>query len=151
MIRLSKDFRELLELFNHFCVRYLVVGAYSMSHYGYIRATGDLDLWIDIEKDNPKKVIQALNRFGFNFGEHLSDELSKPNKRLVVGQPPLQVDIMTTIDGVEFKEAYHVKKVFMIDDLQISIISYNDLVKNKEQTGRLKDRADVEELSKRNR
>jgi phage replication-related protein YjqB (UPF0714/DUF867 family) len=66
MMRLPKDFKELLQLLNSKKIEYLVVGGYAVAIYGYPRATGDIDIWIAISKENARKIVEALKEFGFN-------------------------------------------------------------------------------------
>ena len=146
MIRLPKDFKELLQLLNSKKIEYLVVGGYAVALYGYPRATGDMDIWIAISKDNAHKTVEALKEFGFDAPELTEELFLEKEKNIRMGNPPLRIEILTSIDGVEFTECYGNKKTVTIDDIDINFISLEDLKKNKKASGRYQDLADLENL-----
>lgn len=148
MIHLPKDFKDLLQLLNSKKIEYLVVGGYAVALYGYPRATGDMDIWIAISKDNAHKTVEALKEFGFNVPELKEEIFLEREKNIRMGNPPLRVKILTSIDGVEFDECYKDKKIITIDDIVINFISLEKLKKNKKSSGRHKDLDDLEQLEK---
>lgn len=146
MIRLPQDFKELLQLLNSKRIEYLVVGGYAVALYGYPRATGDMDIWIAISKDNAKKIVEALKDFGFDAPQLKEKLFLKKRKNIRMGNPPLRIEFLTSIDGVEFAECYRNKKTVKIDNIRINFISLKDLKKNKKASGRYQDLADLENL-----
>ena len=148
MIHLPKDFRELLQLLNSRKVEYLVVGGYAVALYGYPRATGDMDIWIALSKDNAHRTVEALREFGFDTPQLKEDLFLEKEKNIRMGNPPLRIEILTSIDGVEFAECYRNKMIVTIDDIDVSFISLEDLKKNKKASGRYQDLADLENLEK---
>jgi len=146
MMRLPKDFRELLQLLNSKRIEYLVVGGYAVALYGYPRATGDMDIWIAISEDNARKTVEALKEFGFSAPELKEELFLEREKNIRMGNPPLRIEILTSIDGVEFTECYRNKKSVTIDGIDINFISLEDLKKNKRVSGRYQDLADLENL-----
>ncbi len=129
-IRLARDFKEFLQLVRSAKIEYLLVGGYAVGHYGYPRATGDLDIWVAVSDANALKLVQALRQFGFDVAE-LTEELFKQPRRVIrMGVPPVRIEILTNIDGVT-----------------IDIISLEDLKRNKRAAGRHQDLDDVEKLS----
>lgn len=148
MIRLPPDFREFLQLLNLKKIEYLVIGGYAVALHGYPRATGDIDIWIGISKNNAQRIVEALKEFGFNISELKEGLFLEKNKNIRMGHPPLRIEILTSIDGVEFSECYKNKKTVTIDDLGIDFISREDLKKNKKASGRYQDLADLENLGK---
>jgi len=146
MMLLPKDFKELLQLLNSKKIEYLVVGGYAVALYGYPRATGDMDIWIAISKDNAHKTVEALKEFGFNTPQLKEELFLEKGKNIRMGNPPLRIEILTSIDGVEFTECYGNKKTVTIDDIDINFISLEDLKKNKKASGRYQDLADLENL-----
>ena len=148
MTRLPKDFKELLELLNSKKIEYLVVGGYAVALYGYPRATGDIDIWIASSKDNAHKIIEALKEFGFSVPELKKELFLEKEKNIRMGNPPLCIEILTSIDGVEFAECYGNRKTVTIDGTDIDFISLEDLKKNKKASGRYQDLADLENLEK---
>ncbi len=148
MMLLPKDFKELLQLLNLKKIEYLVVGGYAVALYGYPRATGDMDIWIAISKDNAHKTVEALKEFGFSAPQLKKELFLEKEKNIRMGNPPLRIEILTSIDGVEFTECYRNKKTVTIDDIDINFISLEDLKKNKKASGRYQDLADLENLEK---
>lgn len=148
MIHLPQDFKELLQLLNSKKIEYLVVGGYAVAFYGYPRATGDIDIWIAISKENAHKIVEALKEFGFDTPELKKELFLEKEKNVRMGNPPLRIEILTSIDGVEFSECYRNKKTLTIDAVEINFISFEDLKKNKKASGRYQDLADVENLEK---
>ena len=146
MMLLPKDFKELLQLLNSKKVEYLVVGGYAVALYGYPRATGDMDIWIAISKDNARKTVEALKEFGFNTPQLKKELFLEKEKNIRMGNPPLRIEILTSIDGVEFTECYRNKNTVTIDGIGINFISLEDLKKNKKASGRYQDLADIENL-----
>ena len=145
-MEIQQDFRDLLHLFNEQGVKYLVVGGYALAFHGAPRFTGDIDLWVRMSSSNASKILLALGEFGFgNLGIN-KDDLTKDDQVLQLGYPPVRIDIMTSIDGVDFDEAYTNREITKYGDININIISKNDLIKNKRATGRHRDLADVEAL-----
>ncbi len=111
-----------------------------------IRTTGDIDIWIAISKDNAQKTVEALREFGFDVPELKEELFLEKGKNIRMGVPPIRIEILTSIDGVEFPECY--KNTLTIDGIKINFISFQDLKKNKKASGRLLDLADLENLEK---
>ena len=123
-------------------VEFLVVGAYAMAVHGYPRATGDLDLWVFTSRENAEKVYKALGEFGAPLEQIDKDSFSKKGIIFQIGVAPCRIDIITQISGVEFEQAYPKRKEIEIDGIQIPVISKEDLIRNKESTGREKNKLD---------
>lgn len=148
MIRLPKDFKEFLRLLNSKRIEYLVVGGYAVAYYGYPRATGDMDIWIGISEDNAHKIVEAFREFGVGSPE-LKDELFlSKGKNIRMGNPPLRIEVLTSIDGVEFADCRRNREIVQIEDVEICFISFDDLKKNKKASARYQDLADLENLEK---
>jgi hypothetical protein len=143
---LSQDFKEFVQLLIKNNADYLVVGGYAVGMYGYPRFTGDLDIWLKSSKDNAARVLNALNEFGFASFNITEDDLTKEGNIIQLGYPPLRIDLITQIDGVSFDDCYTNKKIIEVDSLKINFIGYQDLLKNKKASGRLKDMDDLEHL-----
>jgi hypothetical protein len=147
MLNIPKDFREFIQFLNENNVRYLLVGGYAVAYHGHPRSTGDIDFFIDCQKDNARFLIRALESFGFSeLGLTLEDFSTKDNV-IQLGYPPLRIDILTSIDGVEFKEAWKNRLTITIQDLSINIIGLQDLLTNKHVSSRKIDKADEEALT----
>jgi predicted nucleotidyltransferase len=143
-IQLPPDFKEFLKLLNSGKVEYLVIGGYAVNYYGFPRATADLDIWISIDPENAGRVAQVLRDFGFAQAEAAT--FLKPRKVIRMGVPPLRLEILTSISGVEFAECYARRRKAELDGIAVSLIDLEDLKRNKRATGRLRDRLDLEQL-----
>lgn len=120
-----------------------MVGGYAMAFHGYVRATGDIDLWIRISDENAERVWRALQTFGAPLFDLNIEDLKIPGMVLQIGMVPSRIDIITQIDGVEFEEAWDEHKTVEIEKLQIPVIGKIQLLINKKSTGRTKDRNDA--------
>lgn len=146
MIRIPKDFKELLRLLNSSGVKYLVVGGYAVGYYGYPRPTGDLDIWILISPENASKVTSSLVEFGFSSTDLSEKFFLKEGNLVRLGLPPVRVEILTTVTGVSFDDCYKRKTTDTVDGVQVDFISLQDLKKNKKAIGTHKDLNDLENL-----
>jgi hypothetical protein len=146
MIRLPPDFKEFLQLLNEHDVRYLLIGGYAVGYHGYPRATVDMDIWVALQPDNARRVVSALQAFGFDLPELTEDLFLLPDKIIRMGVPPLRLEILTSISGVEFEECFNNRVVDMIDGVQVNLISLDHLRQNKKASGRYKDLSDLENL-----
>jgi predicted nucleotidyltransferase len=145
---LEKDFEDFVALLNKHHVDYMIVGGYALAFHGKPRHTGDLDIWIDISNDNAEKVTAVIADFGMrSLGIEKEDFLQK-GIITQIGYPPLRIDILNEIDGVDFKEAYISKLIIDVDGLMINYIGLDDLIKNKTSSGRQQDLTDVNSLKK---
>lgn len=145
---LAKDFEDFIRLLNNHQVEYMIVGGYALGFHGAPRYTGDIDIWINISGENADKMLQVIIDFGFATLGFERNDFLKPGYISQIGQPPLRIDILNSIDGVSFKEAEKNKQIIDIDGLAVAYVGLQDFIKNKEATGRLKDRSDIEEIKK---
>ncbi len=127
-------------------VKYLLVGGYAVAYYGYPRYTKDIDIWIECEERNAEKIIKLLKDFGFSSENLKKEDFLKEENIIQLGYPPTRIDILTSIDGVNFKECYDRKNTIAIDDVEVNIIDIEDLKKNKKASKRYQDLADLERL-----
>lgn len=145
------DFKELLKSFNAHGVKYLVVGGYAVSFHAQPRATKDLDIFIKADAENAHAVYAALVSFGAPLGGINPDDFADPEKFIRLGSEPVAVDLLPSIDGVDFDTAWSHRVSGMIDSdpanrLAAFFISQDDLIASKLAAGRTRDLADVEEL-----
>jgi predicted nucleotidyltransferase len=146
-VNLDPHFKELLESLNSAKARFLVLGGYAVIHYGYRRATNDLDIWIAIDPQNTENVAKALQRFGgFSAREMNQSLLRAKGKVFIFGREPVRVDILTSPSGLDFDESYGRRTVVDWDGVSVPLISLEDLRTNKRASGRAKDLADLEHL-----
>jgi hypothetical protein len=149
-LELPQDFKELLKSFNENKVKYLLIGGYAVGIHGHVRATNDLDLAISDDDENALRVVNALSDFGF-AGETVTTELfTQKNSVVRMGVAPVKIEILNYLHGPGFDAAYERKKTVKIEDIEVDVISLDDLYENKLIVGRHQDLADVENLRKKN-
>ena len=146
-VMMNPDFRDILSAFNAEGVEYLLVGAYAVAAYGLPRATGDIDLWVRSSPDNAERVWRALKRFGAPLEGLSLHDLATPDRVIQLGFPPRRIDLMTSIDGIDFESAWQQRVSIRVDDTDMPIISRQHLLVNKRATGRPQDIADIARLS----
>ena len=145
---MNEDFRDFLRALLDARARFLVVGAHALAVHGVPRATGDLDVWIDVSTENVERVWAGMLAFGAPV-ESLGvtpDDLTKPNVVVQIGTPPRRIDLLTSITGVTFDEAWPDRATHTVDDIAIPFLGRSSLVVNKRAVARLKDLADLEAL-----
>lgn len=143
---LSKDFKEFVELLNSNAVEYLIVGGYALAVHGQPRYTGDLDIWLGTSVKNIERVLKALSQFGFGSLGLKPGDFQEPGAMIQLGYPPVRIDLLTSIDGVAFDDAYPRRQVVSIAGLPLPILSLDDFKANKRASGRPKDIADLDSL-----
>ena len=140
---MNPDFSEMLSAFSAEGVEYLLVGAYAVAVHGLPRATGDLDLWVGTAGENPKRVRRALERFDAALDQLTLKDLTRRDVVFQIGVAPRRIDVMTSVDGVEFAAAWGRRMDTTLEGLTVHVMSRDDLIRNKKAAGRPQDRADV--------
>ncbi len=143
---MNQDFKDLLAEFNAHEVRYLVVGAHALAVHGKVRATKDLDLWVQPELQNARKALAALHAFGAPLQDLSEADLSRPGTVFQIGVAPLRIDVMTSIEGVDFKDAWNSRIEVGVAGLRVWVLSREHLIANKRATGRPQDTLDAQWL-----
>jgi hypothetical protein len=147
-MRVEQDFKEFIALLNNNNVQYLIVGGYAYSYYAEPRFTKDIDIFVATSVENANKLMAALEEFGFkNVGLTAADFLES-GKTIQLGQTPIRIDLLTSIDGVLFDEAWQNRTEGTFGDIPAYFIAKQDLLKNKRAAGRLQDIADSDKLNK---
>jgi hypothetical protein len=144
---LNQDFKEFIQLLNEYEVRYLVIGGYAVALHGHPRYTKDLDIWVDMELNNAKRLIDALAAFGFASVGLTQEDFIVPDRVIQLGYPPNRIDLVTTPDGVNFESCYQSRIEVEIQEIQVNFIDLDNLKINKKASGRLQDLADLERLN----
>ena len=142
----QKDFRDLLELLNAHKVEYLIVGAYALAFHGAPRYTGDMDIYVNPNPTNARRMMAALNDFGFGSVELSATDFEVEDKVVQLGFPPVRVDIVTSITGVSWEEAVSGRIEGTYGDVPVYYIGREQFISNKRSLGRIKDLADLEAL-----
>ena len=146
---MNSDFEELLNIFNADEVRYLIVGGHAVMLYTEPRYTQDLSVWIDANADNGERVFGALRRFGAPLGGLTAADFSKEGSFYQMGIPPVRVDILMSVDGVTFGEAWPNRQKSKLGTADAFFIGRAELIRNKRAVGRHIDLHDAESLEKR--
>lgn len=147
LLKLSRDFHELLECFAAHDVRYLIVGGWALAAHGVPRMTKDLDVWVLPDSSNAENVLAALKDFGFGDLSLAASDFTDPDVVIQLGRPPNRVDILTTPDGVDFAECWTDRLMVDLGGLVVPFIGREGLIANKLATGRPQDVVDVASLS----
>ncbi len=145
---LTSDFKEFAELLNSNKVEYLVVGGYALAAYGHPRYTGDLDFWVGTDADNATRLLTALAQFGFSELGIRKEDFTSPNQVIQLGFPPGRIDLLTSIDGVDFNACYARRMETPVDGVPLCFIALDDFKTNKKAVGRHQDLADLETLDR---
>jgi hypothetical protein len=141
-----KDLSEFIASLNSHKVEFVVVGAHALAFHGHPRYTGDLDIFVRPTAQNASRLEDAIAPFGFvSLGLKASDFLH-PNRIVQLGVPPNRIDLLTTLSGLTFDEAWEVRVTGELGGQAVAFLNRDSLIKKKRATGRLKDAADIEAL-----
>jgi len=143
---LNEDYKDMLQTLLGNEVKFLIVGAYALAAYGYPRATGDFDIWIEASAENSKKILSSLTSFGATTSGLTEKTFMEKGIVFQIGIAPRRIDLITHIDRVDFSDAYPSRKTIVIEGLNLPFISKENLIQNKKSTGRDKDLVDVKHL-----
>ena len=146
MAKLQSDLREFIALLNSHSVEYLIVGGHAVAFHGHPRFTGDIDFFVRATAANVEQLLAVLHAFGFGELGISVEDLLEPGRVVQLGHPPNRIDIMNSVSGVQFAEAWERRVRTIMDDQPVALIGWEDLLKNKRASGRQKDAADVEKL-----
>jgi hypothetical protein len=147
-LQLNPDYRDMITLLKTHNAEYLVVGAYAMAAHGYLRATSDIDIWVNPTQANAQKVFVAVRDFGAPLIDVTVATFSQDDAIIQLGVAPNRIDIITTIDGVDFPSAWDAHVIRDLDGVTLPVLSIPDLIRNKSSTGREKDLLDVAKLKR---
>ena len=143
----NSDFTDLLKLFNANHVRYLIIGGYAVIQYAEPRYTKDLDIWISTDTANAQAIYQALKEFGAPLTGLTETDFMEEGYFYQMGVPPMRVDILMGIPGIEFEDAWEKRVEVDFDGLGITFISREDLITAKRASGRPQDMIDADTLA----
>lgn len=145
-MQFDRDFREFLACLAAHDVRFLVVGGYAVAAHGHPRYTGDLDVWVWTGAENAESLLTALADFGFGSVGLVANDFTEPGRVVQLGYPPVRIDLLTSIDGVEFEPCFDRRVEVVVDGLPVPFIALDDLRRNKASSGRPQDLADLAAL-----
>jgi hypothetical protein len=125
----------------------VVIGGYAVAFHGYVRYTGDLDIFVELSLENAGKLTRALREFGFDLPAVQPALFLRKGKTIRMGHEPMRLEILNEIDGVSFQECYRRRRVASLGRLKINFIALSQLLKNKRASRRQQDLADVKALT----
>jgi hypothetical protein len=142
----NPDFRDLFAALNDAGVKYLLIGGYAVAFHSQPRFTKDLDIWVEATVENAERVFAALKTFGAPLANLTPADLTQPDLIFQIGVPPNRIDVLTSIDGVTFMEAWNAHEQTTYGDQSVPVISRTHLVQNKRAAGRPQDLLDIKSL-----
>ena len=145
-MEIQPDFRDLLASFNAHKIDYIIVGAYALAFHGAPRYTGDIHIYVRPDPENAQRIMAALDEFGFGSVELSAADFEVPDKVIQLGVPPVRVDMVTSITGVSWNDAFSGRVEGKYGDVPVHYIGREHFIVNKRALGRKKDLADLEAL-----
>ncbi len=146
-----KDFKDILKIFLDSSVEFIIVGGYAVSFHSQPKYTKDLDIWINSTELNSEKVLKALADFGFENPDLTKEDFLKEGNFIQIGYAPVRIDFLTSLEGIDFNEAYKkIKKGKYGNLTNVPYLSLEDLIINKKKSGRDSDLFDIKWLKKFN-
>jgi predicted nucleotidyltransferase len=139
--------KDLLRIFEEHGVRYVLVGGFAVIYYGYVRMTQDIDILLYPSEDNAMKIIASLREFGFGEAGIPTEYFAREGAAIHLGVEPNRVDLLTSQKGIPNDRIFANARRVTIEDLEVNMISFGDLLDVKRASGRLRDQADADELS----
>lgn len=145
-MQVASDYKDLLRILNRHKVRYLIVGAYAVIYYTEPRYTKDLDIWVEPEIENAKRVYKAFKEFGAPLKGISLEDFANKNLVYQIGVAPVRVDIIMGIPAINFDRAWKHRKIITFDGIKVNVIGINELIESKKKIKRKMDIIDIENL-----
>jgi hypothetical protein len=146
---LPEDFKEFLRLLNEKDVEYLLIGGYAVGYHGYPRTTADMDVWVARTPANASRLVAVFRAFGMEDPGVTPGLFLEPGRIIRMGVPPMRIEVLTEIDGVDFRVCFESREISTVDGERVNVISLRHLRENKKASGRHKDLDDLEHLPER--
>ena len=143
---INVDYKELFKTLNKYRVKYLVVGAYAVIYYAEPRFTKDLDIWVDSEPKNARKLYKALKEFKAPLRDMQPEDFTNKHIIYQIGVAPVRVDIIMGLPGINFAKAWENKVLSKYGNVVINILGLKELIKSKQKTKRMQDKLDLQNL-----
>ena len=148
-MELAPDFKEFFGLLNDHRVEFVVIGAYALAFHGAPRYTGDMDILVRPTPENAVRVVAAVSAFGFPTDALPPSKVVDPHCLIEMGTPPVQLHLMSAIDGVSWDQVWEGRIATAVEGLSIPFIGRQAFLENKRAVGRAKDLADIEALTEK--
>lgn len=147
-MRVEKDFAELLELFNKHKVRYCIVGSFAVGFHSVPRYTKVMDILVEANAENAKRILAALDDFGFGGLGITVEDLNKLNGVIQLGNEPVRIDLLTSVSGCKFDEMWENRCRGTYGQRKVFFAGLDQIIKMKKASNRSQDKADLEKLLK---
>jgi len=145
-MKVEKDYEELLELFNRHDVRYCIIGSFALAFYATPRYTKDMDILVEPTVENSKRILAALNDFGFGSLALTESDFIEKGQIIQLGYEPVRIDIINSIEGFEFDQIWNHRTVGQYGEQKVFFIGLHEFIRCKQAADRSQDRADLEVL-----
>ena len=147
-MKIEKDYEELLRLLNRHNVKYCIIGSFAVAFYAKPRYTKDIDILIQPDRENSRRILKALQEFGFESIPISEEDFIKEGNIIQLGYEPLRIDILTSLEGASFTEIWGKRTTGMYGSEKVHFIGLKDLIQNKQLSGRWQDKHDLQILEK---
>ena len=146
----NEHFRDFIQALNNSDVDYVLVGGMAVILHGYVRSTGDMDIWINPTQSNYKKLVKAFHEFGMPVFDMTEENFTGDEFDVWgFGVSPVKIEIMTAVKGLKFDETFNLAQYYDDNGLSVRFIHINHLIQAKKSAGRFKDLDDIEQLTKK--
>jgi hypothetical protein len=145
-MEIQPDYKELFGLLNRHNVLYIIVGSYALAFHGAPRYTGDIDILVKPDPENAKRIMKTLQDFGFGATGLTESDFISPDKIIQLGYPPVRIDLLTSISGVDWETAENGCTPGQFGEVPVKYLGKKEFIINKRATNRKKDQADLEAL-----
>ena len=145
-MKTEKDYEEFLESLNKHDVGYCIIGAFALAFHARPRYTKDLDILVKPTTENAKKLLTALDEFGFGSLNLAVEDFATPGNIIQLGYEPVRIDIITSIKGLEFDGIWESRVQGSYGKQTVNFIDRQNLIRSKKLSNRAQDKADLELL-----
>ena len=145
-VKTEKDYEEFLRLLNKNSVRYCIIGSHALAFHARPRYTKDIDILVEASLDNAERILSALDEFGFGSLNLRIEDFSSKGNIIQLGYEPVRIDIITSIEGLDFSDIWQNRVQGSYGNQTVNIINRLDLIKSKKISNRIQDKADLELL-----
>ena len=147
-MKVEKDYEEFLSSLNKHNVKYCIIGAYAVAFYAKPRYTKDIEILVEPSKDNARRILKALDEFGFGEIGVSVEDLTLEGNILQLGFEPLRIDLLNKLEGFEFQDIWRNRVIGGYGSEKVCFIGLDDLIENKKMSGRPSDKIDLALLEK---
>ena len=137
---------DLLRSLNAHNVKYVIIGATAFPVHGYVRATLDIDIFIESSMENGKKILKALSDFGYDITDLTIEDILA--KKILIREYTVETDLHPFVKGANFQEVWNTRIREKYGKTPANFANLENLIKMKKAAGRVKDLEDLKYLEK---